>query len=296
MKWIIYELRIWNQVKLWSTQLWAQFLQLRREVWKIQDFNGVWTRDLAIPVRRSNQLSYEANDVGNWSFVGSNGPVRNESMMKWYIWNESYMNCRFHICSSYISPEFFRLLYAIAKIELITAKTIASLDFITTTSNVCAKINEVNLKLEVTYHCSWLSSRSLTSNWTNDTLCLMKSECEKKITRLCKWNGLAQMDIFCTIFERSRITLSYWYSSYSEILSSCNQVSLPFIDVHKCVQWKRESKVAKKNLARVRWFSSNLKSMEMIYLPFFLRIPPAQVVRHLLFDPRKNQKFTPSVS
>ena len=27
----------------------------------------------------------EATDVGSWSFVGSNGPVRNESMMKWYI-------------------------------------------------------------------------------------------------------------------------------------------------------------------------------------------------------------------
>ena len=39
---------------------------------KIQDFNGVWTRDLAIPMRRSNQLSYEATDVGSWSFVGSN--------------------------------------------------------------------------------------------------------------------------------------------------------------------------------------------------------------------------------
>ena len=72
-------------------------MQLRGEAWKIQDFNGVWTRDLAIPVRRSNQLSYEATDVGSWSFVGSNGPVRNESMMKWYmkwiihelrIWNQ----------------------------------------------------------------------------------------------------------------------------------------------------------------------------------------------------------------
>ena len=87
-----YELRIWNQVKPWSSQLRTQFLQLRREAWKIQDFNGVWTRDLAIPVRRSNQLSYEATDVGSWSFVGSNGPVRNESMMKWYmkwiIWNQ----------------------------------------------------------------------------------------------------------------------------------------------------------------------------------------------------------------
>ena len=37
-----------------------QFRQLRIEAWKSQDFNGVWTRDLAIPVRRTNQLSYEA--------------------------------------------------------------------------------------------------------------------------------------------------------------------------------------------------------------------------------------------
>ena len=40
---------------------------------------------IAIPVRRSNQLSYEATDIGSWSFVGSNGPVRNETMMKWYM-------------------------------------------------------------------------------------------------------------------------------------------------------------------------------------------------------------------
>ena len=29
-------------------------------------------------MRRSNQLSYEATDVGIWSFVGSNVPVRND--------------------------------------------------------------------------------------------------------------------------------------------------------------------------------------------------------------------------
>ena len=33
--------------------------------WKSQDFNGVWTHDLATPVRRSNWLSYEAPDVGH---------------------------------------------------------------------------------------------------------------------------------------------------------------------------------------------------------------------------------------
>ena len=58
---------------------------MSKEAWKIQDLNGVWTRDHAIPVRRSNQLSYEATDVGSWSFVGSNVPVRNESTMKWYM-------------------------------------------------------------------------------------------------------------------------------------------------------------------------------------------------------------------
>ena len=44
-----------------------QFSQLHKEAWTIQDFNGVWTRDLVIPVRRSNQLSYEATDIGSWS-------------------------------------------------------------------------------------------------------------------------------------------------------------------------------------------------------------------------------------
>ena len=54
-----------------------QFKQLHKEALKSQDFNGVWTRDLAIPVRRSNQLSYEATGVERWSFVSSNEPVNN---------------------------------------------------------------------------------------------------------------------------------------------------------------------------------------------------------------------------
>ena len=53
------------------------------------DFNGVWTLDVAIPVRRSNQLSYEATDVGSWSFVGPKEPVRNECEV--IIWNISYI-------------------------------------------------------------------------------------------------------------------------------------------------------------------------------------------------------------
>ena len=54
------------------------FKQLRIEARKSQYFNGVRTRDLAIPLRRFNQLSYEATYVGSWSFVGSNQPVRDE--------------------------------------------------------------------------------------------------------------------------------------------------------------------------------------------------------------------------
>ena len=51
---------------------------------------------------RCDALSYEATDVGSSSFVGSNGPVRNESMMKWYIWNESHMNCGYEIKLSWL--------------------------------------------------------------------------------------------------------------------------------------------------------------------------------------------------
>ena len=60
------------------------------EAWKTQDFNGVWSRDLTIPVRRSNQVSYEATDVGGWSFLGSNEPVRNEC--EWMSNDKSGLN------------------------------------------------------------------------------------------------------------------------------------------------------------------------------------------------------------
>ena len=63
--------------KPWSSHLWTQFKQLRIEAWKSQDFNRVWTRDLATPVRRSNQVNYEATDAGSWSFVSSYEPVKN---------------------------------------------------------------------------------------------------------------------------------------------------------------------------------------------------------------------------
>ena len=80
--------------KLWSSQLWTQFKQLRIEAWKSQDFNGIWTRDLAIPVRRSNQLIYEATDVGSWSFVSSNEPVKNGCELIYDLWSDISL----HMC------------------------------------------------------------------------------------------------------------------------------------------------------------------------------------------------------
>ena len=58
---------------------------------KIQDFNRVWTRDLAITDVTLYQLSYEATDVGSRSIVGSYVPVKEMSVND--ISNKSYTNC-----------------------------------------------------------------------------------------------------------------------------------------------------------------------------------------------------------
>ena len=53
-----------------------QFMQLRKEALKkIQDFNGVWTRERDTGAMLY-QLSYEATNVGSRSIVGSYVPVR----------------------------------------------------------------------------------------------------------------------------------------------------------------------------------------------------------------------------
>ena len=58
------------KMKKWSLQ-WMQFMQLRKEAWKkkIQDYNGVWTRDLAITGAMFYQLSYEATGFGSRSII-----------------------------------------------------------------------------------------------------------------------------------------------------------------------------------------------------------------------------------
>ena len=82
----------------------TQFKQLRTEAWKSQDFNGVWTRDLAIPVRRSNQLSYEATDVGSWSFVSSKEPVKNRCEVIYEMFHISHE--MFHKMKCFILLDF----------------------------------------------------------------------------------------------------------------------------------------------------------------------------------------------
>ena len=44
-----------------------------------------------ILVQRSNQLSYKATDVGSWSLVGSNEPVKNECEVIYEIFD--ILNC-----------------------------------------------------------------------------------------------------------------------------------------------------------------------------------------------------------
>ena len=46
--------------------IYAIYVSAYIEAWKIQDFIRVWTSDFTIPVRRSNQLSYETTDTGSW--------------------------------------------------------------------------------------------------------------------------------------------------------------------------------------------------------------------------------------
>ena len=51
-RWTFFKVRKQVPRSAWSQRWLCPFKQLRIEAWKSQDFNGVWTRDLAIPVRR----------------------------------------------------------------------------------------------------------------------------------------------------------------------------------------------------------------------------------------------------
>ena len=76
-----------------------------------------------MPVRRYNQLSFEATDFGGWSFVGSNLPVMNESMKEMiYEMNHNiicmYWTADVKSSEAMILVVIFRFLYAIILLEL----------------------------------------------------------------------------------------------------------------------------------------------------------------------------------
>ena len=50
-----------------------------------------------MPLRRSNQLSHEATDVGSWSFVGSYLPLVNESTNEMMYEMNHILNCEYVI-------------------------------------------------------------------------------------------------------------------------------------------------------------------------------------------------------
>ena len=66
----------------WSSQLWSQFLQLRKEAWKnsgLQRGLNPWPRNTGATLY---QRSYEATDVGSRSILGSYVPVKD---MRWMM-------------------------------------------------------------------------------------------------------------------------------------------------------------------------------------------------------------------
>ena len=59
---------------------------------KVRTSSGFELVTSRYPVRRSNQLSYDVIDVGSWSFVGSNEPVRNECEVIYEVFH-IFKNC-----------------------------------------------------------------------------------------------------------------------------------------------------------------------------------------------------------
>ena len=62
---------------------------------KVRTSTGLEPVTSRLPVPRSNQLSYEATNVGSWSFVSSNEPVKNgcEAIHEMF----HILNCGFQI-------------------------------------------------------------------------------------------------------------------------------------------------------------------------------------------------------
>ena len=86
---------MWNQASWDPRNSERNFCNCVYRNLKSQDFNGVWIRDQVIPVRRSNKLSYEATNVGSWSFVVCNGPARDKCEVIYEMFH--IKNCRCEI-------------------------------------------------------------------------------------------------------------------------------------------------------------------------------------------------------
>ena len=83
-----------------------QFKQLRIKAWKSQDYNEVWTCNLAKPVRRSKQLSYEALTLWARHLWVLMSPWRTD--VKWYMkcfinWTADFELCIITKTLNYVS-------------------------------------------------------------------------------------------------------------------------------------------------------------------------------------------------
>ena len=92
-----------------SCEVQRNYMQLCKEAWKkIQDFNGVCTHDLAIPVWHSNQLSYEATDVGSRSIVGSYVPVKVKNVVQTPLKSWNFFRLQFQFQFQFIFWPFHK--------------------------------------------------------------------------------------------------------------------------------------------------------------------------------------------
>ena len=97
MKWIICELRIWNQVKLWSSQLFCNCVEKPEKFRTSTGFEPVTSR-------------FRCDALTNWAMKPQTLGAGHLwvlmfpwGMNQWWndIWNESYVNCGYEIKWSY---------------------------------------------------------------------------------------------------------------------------------------------------------------------------------------------------
>ena len=95
IRWMIQIVNIQSNEE-WSSQLWSQFLQLRKEAWKkfrtstgLEPVTSRYRCD-ALPTELWSHWRWEQVNFG---FICS----RERYVSEWCIWNKSYVNCRYEI-------------------------------------------------------------------------------------------------------------------------------------------------------------------------------------------------------